>query len=464
MSSPASVKRARRHGVVDRLVRGAVPAVPLERAPVQLRHEVGLAPLELDAQDLREQVVEAVPLRAVVEREEEQVRPRERLQGACRSRLSEDRAAQRCAEPFEHRGAEHERLQLRVVGGEHLAGEEVDDMGARAVERADERALVLGARQRERGEVDPGGPALRAGDQELDVGRREPQVEAIVEELRRPPGRVKRRSSARSSWSCPRARSVPSGSAGSVRVDRTSCTEAGMRSTSQATLSRVDGAVRRWKSSSTSASSGPSASAFTSRGSTTSSSGAAATSGAIPWPASSGHARSSAATTCAQRTTASSSPSSSVTQATGRRRDSLARHAASSVDLPKPAGHATRLSRLPRPSRSRWNRRSRATVCAGTTGGCSFVSRRIGASGRLVVSSAAGCTRGIVCRLRGLADARMFVGGAVLRPTSDSGAHAAGPAEAKVATSRRDAGRTLPFPAGHRERESRRRRLERSTR
>ena len=53
----------------------------------------------------------------------------------------------------------------------------------------------------------------------------------------------------------------------------------------------------------------------------------------------------SASITCDHSTTASLSPSSSVTHATGRSRASLSRHAASSVDLPKPAGHATRLSR-----------------------------------------------------------------------------------------------------------------------
>jgi hypothetical protein len=198
---------------------------------------------------------------------------------------------------------------------------------------------------------------------------------------------VKRRSSARSSRSCPRARSVASGSAGSVRVETTSCTEGGSRSRSQATLSRVDWAVRRCRSSRMITTSGQSASALTSRGSTTSSSGAIGTSAASDSWSRSGHARPSASMTCDHSTTASSSASSRVSQATGRCCDSLSRHAASSVDLPKPAGHATRLSRCPRPSLRRSKRRRRATVCAGTNGGCSFVTRRTGASGRFAVSS-----------------------------------------------------------------------------
>ena len=65
-------------------------------------------------------------------------------------------------------------------------------------------------------------------------------------------------------------------------------------------------------------------------------------------------------------------------------------------------------------------------------------------------------------RAEAVADIVLF--GAVPRPTPDSGAHAAGQAGAKGASSPRDAGRVLPFPAGRRERESRGRRHERSTR
>ena len=82
----------------------------------------------------------------------------------------------------------------------------------------------------------------------------------------------------------------------------------------------------------------------------------------------------SAAATCAHSTAGSSSPSSSVTHtASGSR--SVSRHAASSVDFPKPAGQATSVTR--RLSSRRSNSRSRATVWAGTTGGWSLVTRRM---------------------------------------------------------------------------------------
>ena len=76
-----------------------------------------------------------------------------------------------------------------------------------------------------------------------------------------------------------------------------------------------------------------------------------------------------------------------MTQATGRVASSLSRHAASSVDLPKPAGQATRVRRRSRPEPRRAKSGSRATIWTGTVGGWSFVTRRIGASGRFVPSS-----------------------------------------------------------------------------
>ena len=177
-------ERARGDGVMDRLVGRAVLGVPLVRAAMQLRDEPGLAALQLDAEDLREEVVEAEPAPAVVEGKQEQVRAGELLEGARRARLAEDGAAQRRAEPLEHGRAQHEALQVRAVCREDLGGQEVDDVGGRAVERAHQAVAVVAAGERQRGQVDPRGPALGPRDEELDVGRRQPEAEATVEELR----------------------------------------------------------------------------------------------------------------------------------------------------------------------------------------------------------------------------------------------------------------------------------------
>ena len=131
----------------------------------------------------------------VVERQQEEVRPRQRVQRGRGAAPVEDRVAQRRAQPLEHRGPQHERLQLGFVRGEHLAGEEVDHVRAGAVERTHQAGLVRAARERQRGEVDPGRPPLRAPDERLDVGggqvEREPAVEELVRLGGREPQRVR---------------------------------------------------------------------------------------------------------------------------------------------------------------------------------------------------------------------------------------------------------------------------------
>ena len=73
-------ERAGLDRVMDRLVHRAVIAMPGKGPAVKRRREAGLAVLELDPQELGEEMVEAVPLAEIVERQEEQVRSRERGQ------------------------------------------------------------------------------------------------------------------------------------------------------------------------------------------------------------------------------------------------------------------------------------------------------------------------------------------------------------------------------------------------
>ena len=101
--------------------------MPGECATVERRREAWLAVLEFDAQQLREQVVEAVPLALIVERQEKQIRPRERGQPLVGPFLFDHRVAQRAGQPFEDRGTQHEGLRLWIVCFEHLVDEEVDD-------------------------------------------------------------------------------------------------------------------------------------------------------------------------------------------------------------------------------------------------------------------------------------------------------------------------------------------------
>ncbi len=66
--------------VADRLGRLAVALVPGARPPVQVGHVAGLLVREVRLQDVGEEVVVAIPLAVVVERDHEQVGPLQRLQ------------------------------------------------------------------------------------------------------------------------------------------------------------------------------------------------------------------------------------------------------------------------------------------------------------------------------------------------------------------------------------------------
>ena len=91
------VRLARGVPVDDRRLRKVVGDAPRHRAAVELGHDLRLAPRELVAQQLAEQVVVAVPLASPVQRHDEAVRPLERLERASRPRRLQHRVAQTAA-------------------------------------------------------------------------------------------------------------------------------------------------------------------------------------------------------------------------------------------------------------------------------------------------------------------------------------------------------------------------------
>ena len=156
--------------------------VPRRRAGVQLGDEVRLGARELALQQVAQQVVVAEPVAAVVERDDEQVRP-ERLgeQGGA-VRPAGDRGAQRRAHALEDRRAQQELPQRAGRVLDHLV-QVVADLAVVAGQRADERGAVAAAAEGERGELEPGGPALRPLLQPVHVGRFEAELERAVEQL-----------------------------------------------------------------------------------------------------------------------------------------------------------------------------------------------------------------------------------------------------------------------------------------
>ena len=87
----------------------AVLLVPLARPPVQLRRRrSGRSSQQARLEHVGEQMVIAIPLAPVVERDEEQVPSIERLQHRLAAVLAGDGVAQRAAQPAEDRGLEQE--------------------------------------------------------------------------------------------------------------------------------------------------------------------------------------------------------------------------------------------------------------------------------------------------------------------------------------------------------------------
>ena len=146
--------------VADRRLRVPVGDAPLHRAAVEDRHHLRLAPLELVAQQLAEQVVIAVPLAPPVERHDEAVRPRERLERARRPRRLQDGVAEPAAHALEDGGVLQEPRLGRREPREEL---EAEVLGHEAVVAREARGAGRGRPSRlqgQRREVQAGGPAL----------------------------------------------------------------------------------------------------------------------------------------------------------------------------------------------------------------------------------------------------------------------------------------------------------------
>ena len=96
-------------GVFDGHLEFAVGFAPGRGPTVQHDLDLGFAPLQLGAQQIAEQAVVPVPLAPPVERDEQEVRPFERLEHARGAGPVEHGIAQAAAHAVEHRRAREER-------------------------------------------------------------------------------------------------------------------------------------------------------------------------------------------------------------------------------------------------------------------------------------------------------------------------------------------------------------------
>ena len=213
--------------VPDGVVGEAVLLVPGRGGAVQLGHAVGELALQVGAQEIGEQVVVAPPPPLLVERDQEQAGPLDRLQQLLAVRAAHHGVAQRPAQPVEDRGLQQERAQLGRLAFEHLLGEVVEHEAVAPGELGDEPGDVAAALQRQRREVQARRPALGALAERARRRRRTGATRPRCAAARAASPAVKRRSPARSSASWPRARSLASGSGGSLRLASTMCSAGG---------------------------------------------------------------------------------------------------------------------------------------------------------------------------------------------------------------------------------------------
>ena len=151
-------------GVVGQLVL----LVPVGGGAVQRGGPGGVLACQSGPQQVGEQVVVAPPPALAVERQQEQVRPLDGLQQQLAVTAPEDRVAQRPGQPVEHRALQQERPDVLGLPVQYLLGQVVQDVAVAAGELLDEPGDVATPLQRQRGQLQPGDPALGALAQRRD--------------------------------------------------------------------------------------------------------------------------------------------------------------------------------------------------------------------------------------------------------------------------------------------------------
>jgi hypothetical protein len=165
-----------REGLVDGLVGLAVAGVPVACPAAQVGDALRLVVEQAGAQHVAEQVVVAVPGAAVVERDQEQVRPLQLFEDRLGIVAPGDGRAQRPGQPGQDRGGEEEVAGLRRLVIEDLVGEVVEDEPIIAGELGDERGRIRTSLHRQGGELEGGDPSFGPGIEHVHVVGTEAQV------------------------------------------------------------------------------------------------------------------------------------------------------------------------------------------------------------------------------------------------------------------------------------------------
>ena len=170
--------------MVDRLGHLTGRQEPARGAAMELRDQRARLEPKLRVQTRAEQVVVAVPVASVIERDHEQIRAREHLELSRRTRRLRDRVTQRTAHPLKDRRAQQQPARIRVEVGQDLLAEVVDDVPVIAGEPHDELVPVGAVAKRQPREIHGCRPALRTLMQRGHVLVGELEPEEIVEQHR----------------------------------------------------------------------------------------------------------------------------------------------------------------------------------------------------------------------------------------------------------------------------------------
>lgn len=173
------------HGVVEQPVLGE----PSAGRGVQPGDTVGPRGRGTGTQRVGEEVVVAVPPALVVERDDEQVLALEDLEHLLTVGSPGDRVAETAGQLIEHDGVEQERADVLRLPVQDLLDEVVEDESMASGERLDEPGDVLRAvgrsgtgPSRQRGQLQPGRPALGARFERGHERGVELQLHHVVEE------------------------------------------------------------------------------------------------------------------------------------------------------------------------------------------------------------------------------------------------------------------------------------------
>jgi hypothetical protein len=136
---------------------------------------------QVGSEDVGEEMVVAVPVAAVVERDDEQVRTLEGLEHRPAVVPAGDRVAEGAAEAVEDRGVEEEPADVVGLSAEDLLDEVVHDVAVVPREPGNEARGVRAALERECRQLQRGDPALGAPLQGGDVGVCEVEADHVVQ-------------------------------------------------------------------------------------------------------------------------------------------------------------------------------------------------------------------------------------------------------------------------------------------